>query len=568
MDVSPPSALAMGELERKSVMKLRAFMVLAVVAALSLFTDALAATYYIAQNGNDANPGTSISAPWRTIGKANSTLVAGDTVYIRAGSYAEQINPVNNGGSGKPITYARYSNEAVSISYFSNGLPQANLSGRSFIILDGLNFLNSGGSWIRADNSLHCIIQNCKLSGYANHWRGINGNNADYIKILNCTFADAPPCTNAPDGTCPADHVWLREGADYALVEGNTFGKIGHQNLNVGYPGNRNIIRNNIFENAYHTSVGLVYTGPENRNLFENNIVKNSGSDCVNNPDLSEACIPGSRFVNIFSHGGLQIGPGHNNIVRKNVFYNNGSMVFASTPSHSVENNKIYNNTFDQEQKTFLMQNGSADYAEFSKNTWKNNSISRAKIEGMFYNTSDRVRDIQFWVNNNFFGNASTSYNGTKRNDLGFLDGGTFHVLWRGQFSGNLSVDPKFLDWDKRNYSLQPNSPLIDAGAWLTHIVSPTGAGKSFYVAEAGYFCDGWGIVEGDLIQLQSALNPVIVKSINYTTNMITVDTEISWRSGDGVSLPYKGAGPDIGAFEYTGQSSRLAPPSGVMVQK
>jgi len=566
--VSPPSALAMDELERTIVMKLRVFMVFAVVAALSLLTDALAATYYIAQNGNDANPGTSISAPWRTIGKANSTLVAGDTVYIRAGSYSEQINPVNNGTSGKPIIYGRYSSEAVSITYFSNGLPQANLSEKSYIILDGLHFLNSGGSWIRADNSLHCGIQNCKFSGYANHWRGINGNNADYIKILNCTFADAPACTNAPDGTCPADHVWLRAGADYALVEGNTFGKIGHQNLNVGYPGNRNVIRNNVFENTYHTSVGLVYTGSENRNLFENNIVKNSGSECADNPDLSEACIPGSRFVNTFSHAGLQLGPGHNNIIRRNLFYNNGSMCFASSPSHSTMNNKIYNNTFDQEQKAFLMQNGSIDNSEFSKNTWKNNSISRTKTEGMFYNVADKVRDIQLWDNNNFFGNASTSYNGTRANDSGFLNGGMFHVSWPGQFSGNLSLDPKFVDWNTRNYNLQPNSPLIDAGAWLTHIVSPTGTGKSFYVADAAYFCDGWGIVEGDRIQLQGALDPVAIKSINYTTNMITVDSEISWKNGDGISLPYKGAGPDVGASEYTGQSARLTPPKGVTIQK
>ena len=47
------------------------------------------AEYYIDQNNpsaSDQNPGT-ISQPWRTITKANQTLVAGDTVYIRAGTY-------------------------------------------------------------------------------------------------------------------------------------------------------------------------------------------------------------------------------------------------------------------------------------------------------------------------------------------------------------------------------------------------------------------------------------------------------------------------------------------------
>lgn len=44
--------------------------------------------YYVAKNGNDSNPGTE-SQPWRTIQKAAETLVAGDTVYIKAGTYNE-----------------------------------------------------------------------------------------------------------------------------------------------------------------------------------------------------------------------------------------------------------------------------------------------------------------------------------------------------------------------------------------------------------------------------------------------------------------------------------------------
>jgi len=46
---------------------------------------ALAATYYInGASGNDSNPGT-IGSPWKTIHKANITMVAGDVVYLRGG---------------------------------------------------------------------------------------------------------------------------------------------------------------------------------------------------------------------------------------------------------------------------------------------------------------------------------------------------------------------------------------------------------------------------------------------------------------------------------------------------
>ncbi|MBL1215461.1 MAG: T9SS type A sorting domain-containing protein [Ignavibacteriae bacterium] len=44
----------------------------------------LAATYYVAVDGNDLNPGT-ITQPWGTWQKAFDTAVAGDTVYFRGG---------------------------------------------------------------------------------------------------------------------------------------------------------------------------------------------------------------------------------------------------------------------------------------------------------------------------------------------------------------------------------------------------------------------------------------------------------------------------------------------------
>jgi len=53
-----------------------------------------------------AGAGTSGAAPWCTIGKANATLVAGDTVLIAAGTYGDQIRPVNDGSSDTSrITY-------------------------------------------------------------------------------------------------------------------------------------------------------------------------------------------------------------------------------------------------------------------------------------------------------------------------------------------------------------------------------------------------------------------------------------------------------------------------------
>lgn len=80
---------------------------------------AYAADYYVDGNNigatcNDTtNNGLSITAPFCTIQKAASTAVAGDTVFIRAGTYREVVTPTNSGTSGAKITYRPYNSETV-----------------------------------------------------------------------------------------------------------------------------------------------------------------------------------------------------------------------------------------------------------------------------------------------------------------------------------------------------------------------------------------------------------------------------------------------------------------------
>src|SRR2546425_736951 len=69
------------------------------LASLILPAAAHATTYYLSPGGNDASLGTSPSAAWRTIAKANATLNAGDAVIIAPGTYSDQIKPQNNGAS-------------------------------------------------------------------------------------------------------------------------------------------------------------------------------------------------------------------------------------------------------------------------------------------------------------------------------------------------------------------------------------------------------------------------------------------------------------------------------------
>ena len=59
------------------------------VAGLGLFAakNAFAAEYYVSPTGSDSNPGTQAS-PFATVQKGANAASAGDTVWLRAGTYS------------------------------------------------------------------------------------------------------------------------------------------------------------------------------------------------------------------------------------------------------------------------------------------------------------------------------------------------------------------------------------------------------------------------------------------------------------------------------------------------
>ncbi|MGQ0556515.1 MAG: right-handed parallel beta-helix repeat-containing protein [Nitrospiraceae bacterium] len=70
-----------------------------------------AATYYVAAIGNDSNPGTE-KKPWGTVAYAVDTMVAGDTTYVRGGTYNEsEIRFSKTGTRTAPIKLLNYPNE-------------------------------------------------------------------------------------------------------------------------------------------------------------------------------------------------------------------------------------------------------------------------------------------------------------------------------------------------------------------------------------------------------------------------------------------------------------------------
>ena len=62
--------------------------------------------YYVATTGSNLNSGTQ-SQPWLTIQYAANTVVAGDTVIVKSGTYPERVNTVNSGNASNKLHIER-----------------------------------------------------------------------------------------------------------------------------------------------------------------------------------------------------------------------------------------------------------------------------------------------------------------------------------------------------------------------------------------------------------------------------------------------------------------------------
>ena len=84
------------------------------------------ATYYVAPDGNDANPGT-IASPFKTLQGArdvvrtvNANMTGDIYVYLRGGNYSVSstidFTPADSGTNGYRVIYAAYQNETPILS--------------------------------------------------------------------------------------------------------------------------------------------------------------------------------------------------------------------------------------------------------------------------------------------------------------------------------------------------------------------------------------------------------------------------------------------------------------------
>ncbi len=550
-----------------------------------------ATTYYISTTGNDSNSGT-LASPWKTIQKAANMMVAGDTVYIRAGTYKEQVVPARSGISGNYITYKNYNSEAVTINAAGHD-SGIYINGRAYIQIIGLKIVGDranavgtyAGIWV-VDNSNNIILDGIEATKnrFGIYLQGMT-NPLSYVTVKNCLLHD-----NAIHG------LWVAELA---------------YDITIG-PSNKIYNNQGEEEGAFGIECGTEYgglfaNGPRRVKIFDNevygnhmqgirtwnaayvwihdNIIHDNGATGIQLEDGTANVVIENNTsyhnADIYEYEtGAWVHSTKNTLVRNNILRNNkmGLLIAASDRVIAHNNTISYNNRGVPNLYNAMglqVTDNSSNVAVTHNILYKNGASSSSfggfvlcpysgGVSGVLFKNniiSETTGPYDMWMNcnANFVSNYNDVYN-TRALNIGWL-GSTYNWFGYKSASGkdanSISANPLFVDAANGNFNLQSVSPSVNTGDFLTR-TSSSGSGSVIKVSDVSYFTDGFGTgADGDLIKI-GANSPIKIINVNYGTNTITVDSSISWNSGDGVSYSYSGSAPDMGAYEYTGST----PPS------
>jgi hypothetical protein len=188
--------------------------------------------------------------------KAAESLVAGDTVFIRAGTYHERVAPHDSGAAGRFITYAAYPGEVVTIDGAGVDVPQYcglfDLSGRDYIHVSGLRVIHSTYYGIVADDSSsitidhnytydtyssgisswgsdHIVVADNEVVGACTvPWQEhISISNTDTFEVRNNSVDDVMPGTEGKEGIC------IKDASRHGSVHGNRVHSLNHVGIYV-----------------------------------------------------------------------------------------------------------------------------------------------------------------------------------------------------------------------------------------------------------------------------------------------------------------------------------------------
>ena len=401
--------------------------------------------------------------PWQTIRHAAEMMFAGDTTFLRAGIYFEAgIVFSNTGELDKPIALINYPNEVVIIDGFQTEgeIPGIVMqAGRDHYLIQGLTIRNMPWSGIATDgettNPYHDVsIRDCIL--YDNGWSGIDLSAAygfllENVEAYGNSFYGVN-ISGSANGLLSAINSVVRNGNFHDQIGKEGHGLAinqGHHILVSDSQAFHNRIhgfdvsdwpkkgelsydivleRNRSYDNGH---AGFSINSDSHHVVYRNNIAWGNGA-AWSKEDSSSGflCYEGCwhvEWLNNVSVGNSDAG-----------FYIEDDLGRYGSPKDKLlifKNNISYlNGQPDWEERSALVVMGNQWEVVAMHNNWGGAPEVNAKVVGM--HIVDERGEIY-----------------------------TRDEVNRGVFqTGNLSIDPMFMDIETGNWVLQLGSHMIDSG--------------------------------------------------------------------------------------------------------
>jgi hypothetical protein len=172
------------------------------------YTVAFSQPYYVAPTGSDSNSGT-LTSPFKTVAKAVTVVSAGETVYVRGGTYRLTTTiTLNKSGTGNAlISLLAYPGEIPVLDFSAQSLSSGNrgmaLTG-SYWHIKGLNITGAGDNGMIISGGSHNLIELCNF--YRNRDTGLqldNGASDNTVRNCDSYYNADPPDYGDADGFAP-----------------------------------------------------------------------------------------------------------------------------------------------------------------------------------------------------------------------------------------------------------------------------------------------------------------------------------------------------------------------------
>jgi hypothetical protein len=436
-------------------------------AATSGRVDASAGTvYYVAVDepgASDDNNGLSPTVqggqngPWLTIQHAASTMTAGDTTYVRGGTYYESgISFAHSGAPGTPITLANYLSEEVVIdgSHAADGYPGiAVVEGRGHYVIQGFTIRHMDWSGIATDGDTAALyhditIRDCVF--HDNGWSGVELAAVDGFVIEHIeAYANAYYGLNimgSEDGTLSAARGIVRDSSfhDHTGAEGHGLAINQGHHVTVStctayhntihgfdvsdWPKRGELSHDVTFERnfSYDNGVaGFAINSDSHHVVYRNNVAWRNGADWAGHGAASGfLCYEGCWHVEWYHNVSLENTDAG--------FWVEDQLGVYGTPEDSLlvfKNNVAYNNDAENLWAPALVVEGESTWQVVAThNDW---SVPPGQTMAVY--------------------NQGTEYTPDE------INSGAFQT-------GNISADPRFVDPAVPDVHLRPDSPCIDTG--------------------------------------------------------------------------------------------------------